>query len=82
MDLSKRDILSALGIEAESSFWTTALVGFGVGCLVGAAVAILVTPKSGRELRADIAERGRDLIGRGREEVGVGIGKNPTAPTY
>ena len=85
MDFSKRDILNALGIETESSFWTTALAGFGVGCLVGAAVAILVTPKSGRELRSDIMEKGRDLIGRGKEEIGVGMGmgnKNPTTPTY
>ena len=51
MDFNKRDILSALGLETENNFWTVALAGFGVGCLVGAAVAIMVTPKSGRELR-------------------------------
>jgi hypothetical protein len=77
MDFNKRDILSALGLETESNFWTVALAGFGVGCLVGAAVAIMVTPKSGRELRSDIMDKGRDLMGRGKEE----IGKNPTA-TY
>ena len=86
MDFSKRDILNALGLETESSFWTAALAGFGVGCLVGAAVAIMVAPKSGRELRGDLMERGRDLIGRGKEEManaGINIGtKNPQPPTY
>ncbi|MGZ3441430.1 MAG: YtxH domain-containing protein, partial [Polyangia bacterium] len=77
----------ALGLETESSFWTAALAGFGVGCLVGAAVAIMVTPKSGRELRSDLMDKGRDLIGRGKEEMAnLGVGsmssKNPSTPTY
>ncbi len=85
MDFSKRDILNALGIETESNFWTVALAGFGVGCLVGAAVAIMVTPKSGRELRSDLMDKGRDLIGRAKEEVqGMqsSMSKSPTTPTY
>ncbi|HXU73995.1 MAG TPA: YtxH domain-containing protein [Polyangia bacterium] len=79
MDFNKRDILNALGLETESNFWTVALAGFGVGCLVGAAVAIMVAPKSGRELRNDIMERGRDLMQRGKEELKE---KLPTSPTY
>jgi gas vesicle protein len=85
MEFSKRDILNALGLETESSFWTTALAGFGVGCLVGAAVAIMVAPKSGRELRTDLMDRGRDLIGRGKEELanmGVNVGSKSSSPTY
>jgi len=85
MEFSKRDILNALGLETESSFWTAALAGFGVGCLVGAAVAVMVTPKSGRELRGDIVDRGRDLIGRGKDElasVGINVGNKTTSPTY
>ena len=86
MDFNKRDILNALGLETESNFWTVALAGFGVGCLVGAAVAIMVTPKSGRELRENIMDKGRDLIGRGKEEMsnlGVGMSnKTPSTPTY
>ena len=76
MEFNKRDILSALGLENESNFWTVALAGFGVGCLVGAAVAIMVTPKSGRELRSDLMEKGRDLIGRAKEQM------PSNAPTY
>jgi len=79
MEFRKRDILNALGVETESNFWTAALAGFGVGCLVGAAVAVLVAPKSGRELRTDILEKGRDLMKRGKEEAGAGVGKNPSA---
>lgn len=89
MEFRKRDVLNALGLETESNFWTVALAGFGVGCLVGAAVAIMVAPKSGRELRSDLMDRGRDLIGQGREkleQMGVGsgstMGKSPTTPTY
>jgi len=86
MEFNKRDILNALGLETENNFWTVALAGFGVGCLVGAAVAIMVTPKSGAELRSNIMDKGRDLIGRGKEEManlGVGMGnKSPTTPTY
>ncbi len=82
MEFNKRDILNALGLESENNFWTVALAGFGVGCLVGAAVAIMVTPKSGRELRGDIMDKGRDLIGKGREQLeNMGVGKQQT-PTY
>ncbi len=81
MDFSKRDILNALGLETEGGFWTAALAGFGVGCLVGAAVAIMVTPKSGRELRENLMDKGRNLINRGKEEMSS-MGKSPTSPTY
>ena len=83
MDFNKRDILSALGLETESSFWTAAMAGFGVGCLVGAAVAIMVAPKSGRELRSDLTDKARDLISRGKEEVAnLNLGSKSSSPTY
>jgi hypothetical protein len=67
MALNKEDVLEALGIHTGTNWFPIALAGFGVGCLVGAAVALLVTPKSGRELRSNIVERGRDLLGRTKE---------------
>lgn len=94
MEFSKRDILSALGLESENTFWTAALAGFGVGCIVGAAVAVMVTPKSGPELRADLMDRTRDLqgkardmIAKGKEEIAslnIGNGSKSTtsSPTY
>lgn len=69
MTFKKEDILDALGIDHEPRWLPTALAGFGVGCAVGAAVAILLAPKSGRELRHDLVARGRDLVGRGKEYV-------------
>jgi YtxH-like protein len=83
MDFNKKDILSALGLETESSFWTAAAAGFGVGCLVGAAVAIMVAPKSGKELRSDLSDKARDLISRGKEEVAnLNLGSKSSSPTY
>jgi hypothetical protein len=92
MNFKKEDILDALGIEREGNWLPMALAGFGVGCLVGATVALMLAPKSGRELRSDIMDKGRDLVGKGREFVGregegmgmgtSGMGKNPSTPSY
>ncbi len=84
MSVSKDDILEALGIERDTSSWLPiALAGFGVGAIVGAAVAMLIAPKSGRELRSDIVERGRDLINRGKEQIGrMEEQRNPQPPQF
>jgi hypothetical protein len=79
-NLNKEDILDALGIE-HGNWWGMALAGFGVGCIVGAAVAVLVTPKSGRELRGNIRESGRNLLHRGKEMASRGEDEAPS-PTY
>jgi hypothetical protein len=65
-NFSKEDILETLGIQT-GGFWSAALIGFGAGCLVGAAIAVLVTPKSGAELRSNIRETGKSLLNRGKE---------------
>ncbi len=67
MSFKKQDILDALGIETNDNWMMFALAGFGVGCLVGAGVALAFAPKSGRELRSDIFQRGREMIGKGQE---------------
>jgi gas vesicle protein len=88
MTFKKEDILDALGIQRDSNWLPTALAGFGVGCLVGATVALMLAPKSGRELRGDILDKGRDLIGKGREFVGReseglgGMPKSSNTPSY
>jgi hypothetical protein len=74
MRMNKEDILEALGIESGNSWLTHGLAGFGIGCAVGAVVAMLLAPKSGAELRSTLAERGRDLMNRNNETAG----KNPT----
>lgn len=73
MNLKKRDVMQALGLDTEVNWLPVALAGFGVGCLVGAGVAILLAPKSGRELREDLRERGRGMMHRGRRESGAGL---------
>ena len=41
--------------------------GILAGSLFGALAGILFAPKSGKELRSDISEKGRDVFGGGRE---------------
>ena len=63
-DLSKEDILSALGLASKPSNSERLLsaVGiFGVGLLVGAGAALLFAPKSGQGLREDLSERFRKV---------------------
>jgi uncharacterized membrane protein YebE (DUF533 family) len=52
-NLDKEEILEMLGIDVTSTastvLWTAGLVA--VGAIVGAAAALLLTPKTGRELR-------------------------------
>jgi hypothetical protein len=71
MSISKDDILEALGLETHSSVdWMgPAIIGFGVGALVGAAVALLVAPKAGTELREDLMNRGREYVNKAKEQV-------------
>jgi hypothetical protein len=63
-DFSKDDVLSALGLASKPST-SDRLLGalsiFGVGLLVGAGAALLLAPKSGEALRADLGDRFRNL---------------------
>ena len=75
-DFSKDDVLAALGLTSKPST-SDRLLGalsiFGVGLLVGAGAALLLAPKSGESLRADLGERLRNLR---PEET-----ESPEAPT-
>jgi len=75
MAIRKEDILDALGFETVGvgAWLTSALIGFGVGALVGASLGLLLAPKPGDELREDILERGRRLVHRGRARVEEGV---------
>ncbi len=53
--------------KKESSF----LVPFMIGGLVGAGIALLLAPKSGKELRKDIS----DIAGRTKEKVNATVEK-------
>jgi predicted cobalt transporter CbtA len=67
MAMTRQDILEAMGIDTGRGGYLWGLAGFGIGCLVGAAAAVLLAPKSGADLRADLFERGRDLVQRGKQ---------------
>jgi gas vesicle protein len=43
------------------------IAGFGLGALVGTVIGLLVAPKAGRELRADIAEYGKDAYDKAKD---------------
>lgn len=63
-DLTKHDILAAIGLEARSSTAGRVFGSLGiftVGAVVGAAAALLLTPKTGQDLREDLGQRLRSL---------------------
>jgi gas vesicle protein len=43
------------------------IAGFGLGTLVGTVIGMLIAPKAGRELRADIAEYSKDYYDKARQ---------------
>jgi hypothetical protein len=70
--ITKRDILESLGAEIhEDRFITGMLVGIGVGAIVGGAVALLMSPKTGTEMRQLITETGTDLVERAKTKIGM-----------
>ena len=61
---SKEDIASMVGLEARSSAtgnMLTAFSIFGTGMILGAGLALLFAPKSGDEIRHDIAEKVNEI---------------------
>lgn len=71
-DLTKDDVLATLGLKSKPRAVQRlggALGLLGVGLLVGAAVALLLAPKSGRELRSDLEDRLRDARRRADDTV-------------
>lgn len=66
-NLSKDDILGALGLETKrsaSGVVASSLAVFGMGLVVGAAAALMMAPKTGRELRDDVSSRLRSFTGK------------------
>jgi hypothetical protein len=69
-NLSKEDILDALGIERSGGWFGPAAAAFGIGMVVGAAAALLLAPKSGEELRHDLTQKMREMREQGMKEQG------------
>lgn len=88
--MTKQEILEALAEqESGNNFLTGMLVGVGLGALVGGAVALLLAPRTGAELRTDLSARAKnvksDLINRAQELKGrfaAREGEPPPTPDY
>jgi gas vesicle protein len=67
------DAAARLGIRKrrEQRHWTAFFLGLLIGAAVGAFVAILTTPKPGREMRDELAGRARDAADKAREAAGA-----------
>jgi hypothetical protein len=66
-DLSSDDILSVLGLARRTTPLESATstgLAFVAGLAAGAGIALLLAPKSGREVRQDISNRAQELSGR------------------
>lgn len=69
--ITKKDVLEALGTEErEDRFLMGMIVGLGAGAVVGGLMALLLAPKSGTEVRRNIAERSRGMFDRMRGRAG------------
>ena len=69
---STDEIIRALGLHARRSTGSEmvpSLALFGAGVLVGAGLALLFAPSSGRELREELSERAAELKDRAASVV-------------
>ncbi len=74
---SAEEIIRALGMQTRSSHsdMMPGLALFGAGILVGAGLALLFAPSSGRELREELGQRVgelRDRVVSATDENGAG----------
>jgi len=69
-DFSTDDILSALGLQRQRSAFDIAMpttLAFVAGAAAGAGIALLLAPKTGREMRQDISNKASELSSRASE---------------
>jgi gas vesicle protein len=66
------DAAVRLGLRkrSEQRHWMAFFLGLLIGAAAGAVIAILTTPKPGREMRDELAERAREAADRAREAAG------------
>jgi len=66
-EFSSDDILNALGLSRKPTPFDAAIptaLAFVAGVAAGAGVALLLAPKSGREVRQDLSNKASELTGR------------------
>jgi gas vesicle protein len=71
-NLSKEDVLGVVGLRRKNSLrtWLGGSGLVGIGLAVGATIALLLTPKSGHEIRDSIVSGLRSL-GKRASRAGV-----------
>jgi hypothetical protein len=65
-NLNKEELLARLGLQMKPGplAWLLPALGlFGAGMLVGTGLGMMMAPKPGRELRADLANRLENALG-------------------
>lgn len=67
------DTATRLGVvkRREQRHWTAFFLGLLIGAAAGAVIAMLTTPKPGREMRDELAVKARDAADRAREAAGA-----------
>jgi gas vesicle protein len=67
------DAAVRLGIRQrrEQRHWTAFFLGLLIGAAAGALIAILTTPKPGREMRDELAGKAREAADKAREAAGA-----------
>jgi gas vesicle protein len=71
-DMSKEDALAAIGLAIKPSTgqWLAGTLSiWGLGVIVGAAAALLLTPRTGREMREELTDRVKTLRDRATARV-------------
>ena len=82
------DILAALGLEKRRNTFDVLLPSvalFAAGAVVGAAAAVLLTPKSGPALRRDLTDGAKDLsqrLGTTAQAVQEYVGGNRVSSSH
>ena len=55
--------------KSENNYWKGMLAGTLIGGIAGAVTALLLAPKSGKELRQDIADKSYDLYDKASDYI-------------
>src|SRR5688572_22698665 len=63
-------VLSTLGLRRATTDWfPRMLIGFSAGMLTGAAAALMLSPKTGEQIRDDLRVGAERLVRKGRAQL-------------
>ena len=83
------DVLGVLGLARRRSYLAQNIALVGVGAAVGAGVALLLAPASGRETRkrlsegvGTLSEKGAEKLQQAQDEVSNMVGRAHSGPSH